>query len=66
MYVSVSLSGYVVPRSQKRAGNPLKLELQVAVSHLIWEPKSGPLEEQQVPFTAESSVQCQTSNLVTG
>lgn len=44
----------------------LKLELQVAVSPLISEPKSGSLEEQQVPFIAESSVQQQTSNLITG
>lgn len=44
----------------------LKLELQVAVSPLISEPKSGSLEEQQVPFIAESSVQRQTSNLITG
>lgn len=66
MSESGSLSGDVIPRSQERAVNPLKLELQVAVSHLIWEPKSGPLEEQQVPFPAESSRQRQPSKLITG
>lgn len=64
MCLSVCLG--VIPRSQRRAVDLLKLELQVAVSPLISEPKSGPLEEQQVPFIAESSVQRQTSNLITG
>jgi hypothetical protein len=61
MYLLVCLG---MSRSQKRAANPLKLQLQLAVSQLIWEPKSGPLEEQQVPVIDESSVQHQTSNLI--
>lgn len=54
-----------MPRSQKRAVNPLKLQLQLSVRQLIWEPESGPLEEQQVSVIEESSVQHQTSNLIT-
>ena len=41
-----------VPTGQKRAADPLELELQVVVS-----PDMGPLEEQQVLITTEPSHQ---------
>lgn len=41
---------------QKRALDPLKLELQMVLSsqqHGRWKPNSGPLQGQQVPLSAQ-------------
>jgi hypothetical protein len=48
-----------VPRGQKRASDPLELELQVDVSCPMWVlgTNSGPLKEQQALPTAEPSLQ---------
>lgn len=44
--------------SQKRILSPLELELQaVKASHRCWDTNWGPLEEQQVFFTTEASLQ---------
>lgn len=43
---------------RERTSDPLKLELQVVVSHLRGaDPQSGPLEEQQALLTVESFLQ---------
>jgi hypothetical protein len=42
---------------QKRASDPLKLELQIIVSGRCWETNLGPLEEQQVFLTTELFLQ---------
>ena len=44
-------------RGQKRAFDPLELELEVVVSHLngYWETNTGPQQEQVIPSPAELS-----------
>lgn len=49
MSESGRLSGDVIPRSQERAAKPLKLELQVAVSHLIWNQSQGLWRSSRYP-----------------
>jgi hypothetical protein len=41
----------------KARRRPLELELEAVVSYLVWEPNSGPLEEQQALLTIEPSLQ---------
>jgi hypothetical protein len=53
---------------QQRMSDPLKLELQMAVSCHVgcWEPNFGPLQELQMLLTTESTLQpLNTSFLLT-
>lgn len=44
---------------QKKESDPLELELEVFVSFLVWDwaQNPGPLQEQQVFLTTETSLQ---------